>query len=47
MYTGLVSERHEAVNLLTGPTHSRTPQKQTFILCFHHSDIDRAGTCPF
>ena len=42
-----VSEHPLAVNVLKGPTHSRTLQERTSILRFHHSDIDRARKGPF
>ena len=47
MHTALVSEHPAAVNELTGPAHCRTLQRRTFILHFHHSELDRAGRRPF
>ena len=47
MHTGLVSEHPSAVNVLAGPAHYRTLQRRTFILRFHHSELDRAGRRPF
>ena len=47
MHTSLVSEYPLAVNDLTGPAHCRTREKWTFILHFHHSDIDKARRGPF
>ena len=38
---GLVSEDPWAVNMLTGPKHSRNTQESTFILFFLHSDINK------
>ena len=43
----LALEHLLAVNMLTGPKHLRNPPKGTFILRFHHSDIDKAGKRPF
>ena len=47
MNIGLVSEHPTVVNVLLGPRHCRTLQKQTFILSFRHYDIDRTGRRPF
>ena len=44
---GLVSEDFSAVSVLTGPTHCKTLQNQTFILHFLHSSIVKAGKRPF
>ena len=42
MHRGLLSEHPSAINVLTCPTHCRTLQKQTFIVRFQHTGIDRA-----
>ena len=41
-----VSEHPSAVNILTGFKHRWSMQKSTFILHFHHSDIDIARKRP-
>ena len=40
---GLVSEHPSALNVLNGPKYCTTLQKQTFIVRFHHCDLDGPG----
>ena len=42
-----VSEHPLALNVFTGPKHSRSLHGSTFILLFHHSHIDRTGKRSF
>ena len=44
---GPFSEHPSGVNVLTGGKNCRSLQESTFILLFHHSDIDRTGKHPF
>ena len=43
---GLLLEHPSEVKVLTGSKHCRSLQKQTFILRFHHSYLDKAGKGP-
>ena len=43
---GPVSEHPSAGNVLTAPKLCRSLRRSTFILLFHHSDIDRASERP-
>ena len=40
---GLFSEHPSAPNVLNGPKYCTTLQKQTFIVRFHHCDLDGPG----
>ena len=43
----LASEHPSAVNVSLGPKHCTSMQKQTFIPRIHHSDLEKARSCPF